>query len=529
MGDRKGFHGGGQIFGREEDLLKLMMPNDEPEDIAVTLSNLNLKPEDEADLVTYGPLGQPFYTVNCPFVWTEYVTSESIEWRITDFEEKVESDDMEWKAFCYSLYLAFLYARLGKLSKALDQLEACEKRLQESSDDFYDEIMDGMTHSIEASRAHIYFLKGDSETADDVIAKVFPLKDLNNPSKGALIALNAAVLQVFSRECREMALKMMHTAIKLDPDEEGKRRGGWYYTVGKLMGQLRRMDHRVEIPSKEELKMLERSTKVNPLAVSLAALADAYREAISSLRYDSTVQVSEELSTKMLSEAKELYQKAFELDSQNCATLRRCGNGLMKLPHPYKDIVLAKKCLEKAIAVNPKSSSTYQALGTMEDRYNRNPRAALKYYELAFENGNNISAIFVLEARMKVNRNYNPLPDIDEYLETLAEVEDMAAEFAVLKGEYLFFQRNDLLAAIKFWKEAILLKPNSEIVMKHMTRFITGRRINKPYLKSIPGRYVFNVYELLRYEIRNALRGPKLTGEEVNVLKEMAKLCESHG
>ncbi|XP_046393926.1 uncharacterized protein LOC124161588 [Ischnura elegans] len=149
--------------------------------------------------------------------------------------------------FCYSVHFAWVNARMGMLQVALEQQEVWEEELHESDDDFFVDIKDGLTHCIQASRAHIYFLKGDVEMADETIAKVSPLEEMNGPSKAALIAVHATVMGDFKRSHREVALDMMRKAIKLDPDDQGKRRGLWYYRVGKILGELRRMDHRAGV------------------------------------------------------------------------------------------------------------------------------------------------------------------------------------------------------------------------------------------------------------------------------------------
>ncbi|XP_046393922.1 uncharacterized protein LOC124161586 [Ischnura elegans] len=506
-------------------------PQDEdPEDILESLRDLFYE-EDGPEAVVYGPLGHPFYAVSCPFVWSdlpfidEFASLESVLGCVY-----LSKEGLEWDMFCYSVHLAWVNARMGMLQVALEQLEVCEKELHESDDDFFVDIMDGLTHCIQASRAHVYFLKGDVEMADEAIAKVFPLEELNGPSKAALIAVHASVMGDFNRSHREVALNLMREAIKLDPDDQGKRRGAWYYRAGKILGELRRMDHRAGMPSREELDMLERSTKVNPLPSSLAALADAYRDDVQYMKVSSSWRLTKEVYAKMLSTAEHLYKKAFEMDSDDLQVLRRCGNGLMKLPPPYRDILFAKTCLEKAIQAYPHSATAFQALGTLEDRYNKNPKEALKYYKKSYEKGNQISALFILEAQMKTEENYDPMPHIEEFIGNLGKKGmPLRCELLVLKGEYALFHRNDLISAAKFWKEAISLGPKSECIANHITRFLMEKGYEKPYMQSAGRRFKFNVCDCLRYEIRNALRESKYSSEDEVFLKEMEnylrKIC----
>lgn len=174
MCDEEAAMASGQSGGKEQELQEI--PEDEdPEDIAESLNNLFF--EDEPEDVMYGPLRQPFYNVSCPFVWSELPFIDEFKYLANVFGFVSQSKDgLEWVSFCYNVHFAWVNARMGMLQTALDQLEVCEIELQESNDDFYSEMMDGLTHCIEASRAHIYFLKGDIEMADDVIAKVFPLE-----------------------------------------------------------------------------------------------------------------------------------------------------------------------------------------------------------------------------------------------------------------------------------------------------------------------------------------------------------------
>ncbi|XP_046393924.1 uncharacterized protein LOC124161587 isoform X2 [Ischnura elegans] len=506
-------------------------PQDEdPEDILESLRDLFYE-QDEPEAVVYGPLGHPFYTVSCPFAWPnlpfidEFASLESVKGCVY-----LSKEGLKWDMFCFNVHFAWVNARMGMLQVALEQLEVCEEELHESDDDFYVDIMDGLTHCIQASRAHIYFLKGDVEMADEAIAKVFPLEEMNGPSIAALIAVHASVMGDFNRPHREVALDMMRKAIKLDPDDQGKRRGLWYHKVGKMLGELRRMDHRAGMPSREELEMLERATKVNPLPRSLAALADAYREYVEHMKVSNSWRRTKEEYAKMLSTAEHVYKKAYEMDSDDLQVLRRCGNGLMKLPSAYKDIPFAKTCLEKAIQAYPLSASALQALGTLEDRYNKNPKEALKYYKKSYENGNQISALFILEAEMKTKENYDPLPHIDEFIGNLGTVGmPLRSELLVLKGEYALFHRNDLISAAKFWKEAMSLGPTSEYITNHITRFLMEKRYEKPYMRFAGRRFTFNVCDCLRHEIRNALRESKYSSEDEVFLKEMEnylrKIC----
>ncbi|XP_046393920.1 uncharacterized protein LOC124161585 [Ischnura elegans] len=506
--------------------------DEEPEDILESHTDIFYE-TDGPEAVVYGPLGHPFYAVSCPFVWPdlpfidEFASLKSVKGCVYQYMEG-------WGMFCNNVHVAWVNARMGMLQDALKQLDVCEKKLHESNDDFYVDIMDGLTHCIQASRAHIYFLKGDVEMADEAIAKVFPLEEMNGPSKGALIAVHATVMGDFNRSHREVALDMMRKAIKLDPDDQGKRRGLWYYMVGKMLGELRRMDHRAGMPSREELEMLERATKVNPLPCSLAALADAYREYVNHMKVSNsrrrTKNKKDEEYAKMLSTAEHLYKKAFKMDPDDLQVLRRCGNGLMKLPPPYRDIPFARTCLEKATQAYPHSASAFQSLGTLEDIDNKNTKEALKNYKISYENGNQVSALFILEAQMKTEENYDPLPHIDEFIGKLRpEYMRLRSELLVLKGEYELFRRNDLISAAKFWKEAISLGPTSEYITNHTTRFLMEKRYEKPYMRFAGIRFKFNVCDCLRYEIRNALRESKYSSEDEDFLKELEndlrKIC----
>ncbi|XP_071442501.1 uncharacterized protein [Hetaerina americana] len=516
-----------ESFRRELELLNSMgLMNEDAGEIETGLSNLSLA-EEGAKLVVYGPLPEAFYVVNCPFVWSEYVSTEEIEDHMTEMLS--ELSDQEWRTFCFQIYAAFLASRSGKLSEAFKHLENCEELLsKKAEDEFFKGIMEGLTHCTQAVRAHLHFLNGDAEMADEIISGVAPLKRLGNPAKAALIALNAEVLGKFGLLSKRMAVKLLESAIKLDPDECGSRRGAWYYSLGKLHGQLRRIKHRAGMPSKEELRLLERAVKINPFAVSLATLADSYREASTSGKFGNEVQITDKMCGHLNSEAKKLYIKALELDSQTYSTLRRCGNGLMKLPAPHKDIPLAKDCLEKAGSLNPQSSAVYQSLGTLEEKHFKNLEGALKYFQLSYKNGNVVAACFMIQVRMKMDKNYNPIDDIDGFIKDQVALNrpELNAKLLILKGEYLFFLRNDFLGASKFWKEAITLSPNSENITNHVTRLLQGRWAETPYLKYVAGRYVLNVYECLKCEIRKALVNPKYSDEDKVYLRDLLKSCE---
>ncbi|XP_046392919.1 uncharacterized protein LOC124160860 [Ischnura elegans] len=460
------------------------------------------------DVINHGPLKEIFYLVQCPYTWPEQMSHEKLEEMTSDKCNLVVGDPKEWNQFCLHIYYAYGHAKLGNMDRAFDFSKMCEDLIRKSSeDDFFKEIYKAMTHCLYSLLAHMYFIKCDPEKADQMISKVTPVQDLDPACQAALKAIYATVSHEFGLRPKEDYLKTFKEAIDLDPDEKGYRRGAWYYSVGKLIGQLRRRDYRTKPPSAEELEYLTRATKINPFPVFLATLAEAKRELA---RYGFNTATSHTLNM----EAKKLFIEAYKKDSVNASTLRRCGKGLMSLPRECQDIPLAKECLEKAIKLDPGNSPSLYSLGNLEERYNGNIKKAIEYYQLAVENGNAVAAISEIRLRFKQNRQYYPIDYCDKLITEYPEVPSLH----VAKMEYYLFVKNDILSAAKEFEKAHVLSPGSDSLKKHWKVFLPKQAEG--------GKFSVDAYMVMRNAIRRAK--PTLSAEDKLYLDGMVKICATH-
>jgi hypothetical protein len=61
--------------------------------------------------------------------------------------------------------------------------------------------------------------------------------------------------------------------------------------------------------------------------------------------------------------------------------------GFCKLPHPYKDIKLAKECCVKALEFGPINAMANHIAGSIYELYDRDLESAKKSYQMAGEQG----------------------------------------------------------------------------------------------------------------------------------------------
>lgn len=72
----------------------------------------------------------------------------------------------------------------------------------------------------------------------------------------------------------------------------------------------------------------------------------------------------------------------------NCAHINiRCAQGFSKLPAPYRDLRLAKKCCYKALELAPSNAMANHVAGSIFDWYERDLEKAKKHYQMAGEQG----------------------------------------------------------------------------------------------------------------------------------------------
>ncbi|GLG98291.1 Uncharacterized protein GBIM_04873, partial [Gryllus bimaculatus] len=147
------------------------------------------------------------------------------------------------------------------------------------------------------------------------------------------------------------------------------------------------------------------------------------------------------------------WMKAYENSKDNPYVLGRCAYGFMRLPKPWKDMEVARICVEKGLAKNSSSSFLNYAAAELYNKQNDSDKAKY-YFARAAENGCYGACLNLLTLKEKENKLYDAIPDLERYIELFKEKPRQEHLLALL-GAYHYFVKSDFNMALKYWSKVI--------------------------------------------------------------------------
>ncbi|XP_063240187.1 uncharacterized protein LOC134541002 [Bacillus rossius redtenbacheri] len=478
-------------------------------------------------------LWEALKALHCPFTWDDVLEiqredkgTDKCKARLSQIEEKLEEiaepDSFQYRKLVLNVVLVYERFADGDPGGALAvqrETEALLSSWSPRAGDALGRLVEGsgdaLRHVVLACRAHLQFRSRVLREAGRTLAGIVPFERLDDPCRAAVSGLRAAVLMEFGYRGNVAALKHAEAAVAMDPDQ-----GEWHFVLGKCLGRLRRIDHSFQIPDKLELKSLEEAVRLTKHPPYIVFLAQAYRETafkvFSETRHSVTKSTVKSAIDKMNEKSLTLYKEALQLRGECSHINVRCALGLMKLPHPFKDVARAKRCLDVALELAPNNAMVNHVTAQYYQNNERDLAAAKKYYERASELGAFGSYMDLLRLRYQERRSeYDPLPDLEAGLDRYKEG-PYRQELVMQTGSYHLFVRDDVEAAYGHWEKVIDEDPDSEKLRAHKCVFL-------PMLKPV------NVYEVLCDESRLVLQlQPHRAKGKEPLYRQIILKCRKH-
>lgn len=466
-----------------------------------------------------------FNVMQCPYTWDECSTKfEEIDWVQHLLTKLAKPDCNTWRLYSLKVLLGCIYGHIKNEKKANETFESCKRLVDENScEEFFQDIVEGMRYVIFSSEYHMNKYNGKEDIAAGLSSSIQPFENLSKESQAAVYATKAYILREFGYDGLKQALQYSELATVLDPDEDGARQGAWYYLTGKILAEIRRAISPNNMPSKKELKILERSIKINPFPIHAVVLADSYRfsaKCLSRIKMQQNKEIAS-IINKSRKTSLNLYEEAMRGPYFTVSILSRCGMGLMKLPAVVRNVELAETALKMGYEIYPEDSSILCGLGFLELWHKNDYNAALKYFEQSYKHGNQLAGVHMILIRYKIDNTYNPLNDCDECIEKLQSKLksrislDEIVNFLAVKGYYYLNVEKNFLKAAKEWEKAIDALPDSTNLLETRSDFSNEKKVIS-----------HNIYNILIERIQKKLKYNMNDMKDEVYLKELLKKCE---
>nr|CAD7442891.1 unnamed protein product [Timema bartmani] len=446
---------------------------------------------DEPLKVKESELLKELQSLQCPFVWKPLVDDggDNIT-KIENKEEDVDGDEeetFEWRKFILNLVLSYEYFKCDDKIRALEKIRENEAIVLSfvpigSLKKFYVSTRDALYHVVLASRAYIQFQSQEYDETQQILARIKKECDMTDPCKAALFGIHGAYLMEYGEIGNKTALQYIEKAVNIDPGQ-----AEWNFLLGKCLGRIRRFDRYNDIPTKQELNALENAAMLEENPSYIIYLAQAYREAA--------------------------FRQALRIGGESGRINTRCAHGFFKLPYPYQNTALAKKCIDKALTLLPNNLMALHYAGMIAERVDRDFAKAKTYYLRAGEKGNYGAYMGLFKIKQKENENYDPISDLEMLLEKFKDG-SRAIETLCQMGSYHLLVKNDLEKAFYYWKKVIEMDPENSKLKEHTYKFKFTRG-------------AMNIYTVLRDKARLALkRKTELTKKQQDLYQEIIQLCD---
>ncbi|XP_069673976.1 uncharacterized protein [Periplaneta americana] len=455
--------------------------------------------------------------LQCPFNWVNEDrnvkdTSDTIINRTLEKLEEIEEEGaFPWRTFTLTLLICYEYYCKNSYAESLEKQKICEKIITSkdskgSYENFFQSTKDALRHVISSCKCHIYFATGRKSEVKQLLQSVQKFADMDSACKAAVWGIRAAVAMEYGYEGNKSAVEHIEKALQLDPQQ-----GEWHFLHGKCLGRIRRIDNYNEIPTKTELKALEKAVEITRNPSYIIFLAQAYREAAFRVFSMQRNTLNDDLKAsldRMNQRSYQLYKDALNLRG-DCSHINiRCAQGFFKLPNPFRDIKLAKECCEKALILAPNNAMANHVSGQLQERYCNDIERAKKHYQAAGDQGAYGAFMDLYRLNYSEDKSYNPISDFELLLKRYKE-KPRQEETVCQMGSYYCFIRNDITTAYRrYWKQVMDDNPDSEKLKTHKCTFLHMRT-------------PVNIYELLYDEARLALNNDEISAEDHKTFQEI--------
>ncbi|KAJ4431486.1 hypothetical protein ANN_20084 [Periplaneta americana] len=401
--------------------------------------------------------------LQCPFNWVNEDrnvkdTSDTIINRTLEKLEEIEEEGaFPWRTFTLTLLICYEYYCKNSYAESLEKQKICEK----------------LSHQkIQKDHMKISF---NQQKMPFVMS--FPLANVTYIlQQDAKVKLNSCfkVCKNLQTWIAHSAVEHIEKALQLDPQQ-----GEWHFLHGKCLGRIRRIDNYNEIPTKTELKALEKAVEITRNPSYIIFLAQAYREAAFRVFSMQRNTLNDDLKAsldRMNQRSYQLYKDALNLRG-DCSHINiRCAQGFFKLPNPFRDIKLAKECCEKALILAPNNAMANHVSGQLQERYCNDIERAKKHYQAAGDQGAYGAFMDLYRLNYSEDKSYNPISDFELLLKRYKE-KPRQEETVCQMGSYYCFIRNDITTAYRrYWKQVMDDNPDSEKLKNKVLRKIFGAK-----------------------------------------------------
>ncbi|XP_049780068.1 uncharacterized protein LOC126176925 [Schistocerca cancellata] len=392
--------------------------------------------------------------LQCPFTWEmkDMLIHKSPVNVITRLEEKEEELDGEEGAFLLlrqcGLQLALCYENWykGDIAAARERQHTCDS-LIENEDAPY---LDGLKHISRSCAVHLAYLSGMVSDARTLLKKVIPFKELNDVSKACVVGMRGIVLMEYGYQGTSQSVPYIEQALELDPSS-----AEWHFLLGKSLRRLRRLNAFNEIPDKRELKALEKAVEMSQCSGYCTFLAQTYRETafrVYSLNRNDLSPFKQTLDI-MNEKAAEYYRKSLMMAPDSSHINIRCALGFLTLPFPYRDVKLAKSCIDKALKLAPNNTMAHHVEGKYFERIG-DLEAAKSSYKTSGEYGAYGAYMDYLRLEFKTNPKFDPAPLFKKMMEVFIEEPYRVGTLSQI-GCYYYLIENKLKEAVTYWLQII--------------------------------------------------------------------------
>ncbi|GLG98294.1 Uncharacterized protein GBIM_04873 [Gryllus bimaculatus] len=419
------------------------------------MAGMNIRGNDE-NVLSADVISSKLSCLHCPFTWKPFNDANSRD-TVNATEEKllnVEDEGEEfsaWTTFVLSLILCYEYAKKDALDYAFEKQEECAKIVERAIDSgFSIPVMGvGLKHVSDACKIFLLMKSEQLEKATNALQHIADYDEMEKRDQASIWSVRGALLLEYGLKGMKESVPCLEQALLLDTECPE-----WHFLLGKALARVRRIEDRNKIPDKKELKALEYAVTVSENTFYMVLLAQSYTDAARVVTLQKRGSSDfRSLCEDMNEKAVNMYRKAYENSKDNPYVLGRCAYGFMRLPKPWKDMEVARICVEKGLAKNSSSSFLNYAAAELYNKQNDSDKAKY-YFARAAENGCYGACLNLLTLKEKENKLYDAIPDLERYIELFKEKPRQEHLLALL-GAYHYFVKSDFNMALKYWSKVI--------------------------------------------------------------------------
>uniref|UniRef100_A0A1B6IGP4 Uncharacterized protein n=1 Tax=Homalodisca liturata TaxID=320908 RepID=A0A1B6IGP4_9HEMI len=442
--------------------------------------------------------------VESPFVWgmSALLVKESsnILERLLEKQDVVEEhyEQFKWSHFVIQLLLSYELCNSGNQSEAVKKIESCEAELTRldrigCNERFYLRMRRPLWHLTLASRALLFAtisnFEVDLDYLDQEMGQKYNLTLFSDEERASLYGTKTICYLEYGYNGNMEALKWARKALETDPSE-----AEWHFLTGKCMGRVRRCTRKFSGVPREEVEMIEKAVSLNPNPKYIMYVAQVYQQSASAAfihhRGDENFYKSSlyQAINNMNKKAVELYQQALVFRPNCSYTYIRCLNGMLKLPRKYLNLAQLRKMVDKVTMVAPNNTMFLHSAGVFYLKMDYDAKKALKFFEMASDQGNYGASMDAIRLRFRMNEQYNPVGRLRKLIEKFSARPHHEDAVSQLGSFYLFIVR-DLERALEAYNLILEKDPESRAMMVHKPIFV---RMTRP----------INLFEVLVNEVR---------------------------